>query len=150
MQETFQLANAITGVIHPALYEMGRDSLAKIRQVDYLEDMASTWDSVFTGIQIISNRETPAHRDSYSAAEWYDLLYTFGSYRNGHLELPGVGVKFRYDSGTMIALGGHLLQHRVARVDGERACIAFYMRENVHSWLQTPPASWMTSSYYNN
>lgn len=149
MRDTFHLANAIIGVIHPELFEMGMESLAKIKRLEHLQDISMSWESIFTGIQIISNRETPVHRDSFSAAEWYDLLFTMGPYTNGCLSLPGVGAKFSYNSGTMFALGGHLLQHSVGKVEGERACIAFYMRENVHSRLETSPATWMTCTHYN-
>lgn len=150
MKETFQLTNAIIGVIHPHLFEMGRETLRKIRRLEYLKEMATQWESIFTGIQIISNRETPCHRDSFSAAQWYDLLFTVGPYSKGVLELPGAGARLKYDSGTLVALGGHLLQHGVGPVIGERTCIAFYMRENVHLRLNTPPATWMTCNYYNS
>jgi len=84
-----------------------------------LEDVVKLWYSIFNGAQVISNRETPVHRDNNSRSEWYDLLTTVGPYQEAILELPGVGLRFRYRSGTVIGLLRRVLSHGVSDADGE-------------------------------
>lgn len=100
------------------------------------------WYSLFNGVQVISNRKTPVHRDSGTSSSWMDLLVTVGPYTTATFALPGVGVKLQYGSGTVIGVCGRLLRHGVEDVDGERICVAYYMKTNVQARLQVPPAGW--------
>ena len=71
-----------------------------------LADVLQMWMSVFNGVLVICNRETPVHRDNYSSCKWYDMLTTIRPYESAIFELPGVGLRFRYPSGTVISLCG--------------------------------------------
>lgn len=123
--------NSVLSVIHPKLFGAGLTTMNKLGAEAEFREIVSLWHSVFNGVQVLSNRETPLHRDNNTLAEWYDLLLTVGPYRNGWLALPGIGVKLSYEPGTVVGLGGKLLQHGVNKVEGERVCIAYYFRANV-------------------
>jgi hypothetical protein len=56
--------NLVLSLIHPELFESGVLMLRKLRTLDATQTIALEWQSVYTGIQIISNRLTPSHRDS--------------------------------------------------------------------------------------
>ena len=65
-----------------------------------------------------------------------------GPYSDAVLELPGVKLHLQYNSGTVMALCGHLLQHGVSEAEGERICLAYYMSENVQRRLGVKFATW--------
>jgi hypothetical protein len=148
MGETSVLLSSIVRIIHPQLFEMGMEAMQKMQGQEDLQEVLSLWTSLFNGVQIISNRETPIHRDLFSRPEWYDLLATVGPYHTTFFELPGVGIRFLYDSGTVIGVCGKVLRHGVAKADGERVCVAYYMRENVQKRLGTCLADWNTWDAY--
>jgi hypothetical protein len=148
MAESLAILSGVIRVIHPELYQMGLTSIAALGQMANLQDIISIWTSIFNGILVISNRETPIHRDNLSHPEWYNLLATIGPYRSAIFELPGVGIRFRYNSGTVIGLSGRLLRHVVSESDGERVCIAYYMRDNVQRRLEAKFASWNSWDKY--
>jgi len=119
-----------------------------MQDLEDLQEALELWTSIFNGVQIISNRETPIHRDFQSRPEWYDLLVTVGPYKDTVFELPGIGIRFAYNSGTVIGLSGKVLRHGVTETEGERICLAYYMRENVQRRLGTNLASWNTWDSY--
>jgi len=92
------------------------------------------WSTPFNGVSVISNRSTPLHRDCNSRKEWMDMLVALGMYNLGNLTVPGVGIEFVYNPGTVVGILGKVLQHG-AECDGERACLAFYMRDKVQERL---------------
>jgi hypothetical protein len=146
--ESLALMTATLAITHPMLYHCGRETISRLRDETDLGAVLCRWPTVFNGIAVISNRETPGHRDNNSRAEWYDILMTIGPYEDAVLELSGVGLRFRYNSGTMMQFGGRLLRHGVSRTEGERVCLAFYMRDNVHERMGVQAAPWMTHYYY--
>jgi hypothetical protein len=146
--ESLSLISATLAITHPMLYYGGRETMSRLRDEPDLGAVLSRWPTIFNGIAVISNRETPGHRDNNSRAAWYDILMTFGTYQEAVLELSGVGLKFRYNSGTMMHFGGYGLRHGVARIEGERVCLAFYMRDNVHERMGVQAAPWMTTHYH--
>lgn len=150
LSESNSILCAILAVIHPGLYGAGRETLNRLRKAPGIErqDVLSRWTSVFNGVCLICNRDTPAHRDGNSAPHWYDLLVTLGEYNNCSLELPGVGISLKYDPGTVVGLSGMALEHKVASFEGQRVCYAYFMRDNVHEWAGVPWGTWMNTSYY--
>lgn len=105
-------------------------------------DLVNLWSSVFNACQVIVNRETPIHRDHNSHAQWYDVLCSIGPYMGADLELTNIGLTFQYNTGVMLAICGRLLRHGVSDTDGDRMCLAYYMRENVQSRMKTMPVGW--------
>jgi hypothetical protein len=150
LSESNSILTAILAVIHPSLYDAGRETFDRLRKAPGIErqDVLSRWTSVFNGVSVLSNRRTPAHRDGNSAHHWYDMLVTLGSYTNCNLELPGAGVSLEYGPGTVVGFAGMTLEHGVPSFTGERLCYAYFMRDNVHEWARVSGRTWMNTSYY--
>jgi hypothetical protein len=140
--ESSLVLSSIIKVIHPKLFEMGMEAMKTMRGHGDLLEVLDLWYSIFNGVQVISNRETPIHRDNFTQSEWYDLLATVGPYHGAIFELPGLGIRFVYNSGTVIGLSGRVLKHGVSIADGERICLAYHMRENVQRRLESTLATW--------
>jgi hypothetical protein len=150
MFEASALLSAILRVIHPALYECGRETIQRLHQHAELQPALEKWPSVFNAVTILSNRETPLHRDNHSRPQWYDMLTPVGPYQQAVLDLPGVGLKLAYESGTVVGLSGKVLRHGVKACDGERICLAYYMRDKVHERMGTEAGQWMKHQHYEN
>src|SRR5271168_2301585 len=88
-----------------------------------LDQTRLLWSSPFTAFSIIYNRESEFHRDGKGFAPFYDLITTVGYYTGGRFEVPGIGLRFKYDPGTIMGLCGKVLGHSVAEVDGDRFCV---------------------------
>ena len=144
------LLSAIIRAIHPQLFQMGMEAMHHLGSHTDLSDVIKLWYSIFNGVSVISNRETPTHRDNLSQCQWYDLLTTVGPYEEAILELPGVGLRFKYASGTVVGLCGRILRHGVSVADGEQICVAHYMRENVQRRLNTEIAGWNKWDLYKD
>jgi hypothetical protein len=147
--ESAALLSSVLRVIHPDLYKMARSSMAELLTQENLVEVVHMWMSVFNGVSVICNRETPIHRDHSSSSEWYDLLTTVGPYESAIFELPGIGLRFNYQSGTLIGLCGRVLRHGVSQAGGERVCLAYYMRKNVQDRLTSRSASWNCRHAYS-
>jgi hypothetical protein len=150
MRESSVLLSSVVRVIHPQLFQMGMEAMRRLGLRADLSDVVELWYCIFNGASVISNRETPMHRDNFSRCQWYDLLTTVGPYQEAILELPGVGLRFKYASGTVVGLCGRILRHGVSDADGERICVAHYMRENVQRRLNTEMAGWNTWDFYKD
>jgi hypothetical protein len=64
------------------------------------------------------------------------------------MELPSIGIRMAYKSGTVMAFSGKMLRHGVPECDGERICLAYYMRDKVHERMGVEAAQWMKMQYY--
>jgi len=151
---TSAIIGGILNIIHPELYSIGIASLKaiserprEIKKGTQLPKVLRVWGSPFTAITAISNRDTPYHRDNGAAHPWFDILVALGKYKNGRMELPGLGMRFMYDPGTVVALVGRVLQHGTI-CPGDRACIAYHMRSNVVTELGIQGPSWANESIY--
>ncbi|KAI6126956.1 hypothetical protein F5141DRAFT_1060598 [Pisolithus sp. B1] len=86
------------------------------------------WPSIYLGIDVIVNQETPPHLDQVSAPSLLDLV-----------------------PGTMIYLAGKLLTHSVPKWEtGERIALAHHMKDAVHSRLDDAPQSRRHSKSQND
>jgi hypothetical protein len=150
ISESNAILSAILAVIHPKLYDAGWETAKRLRDTPEIDpqDVLSRWASVFSGVAVISNRSTPPHRDGSSRCHWYDILATVGRYRNCNLELPGLGISLEYGPGTVVGISGNVLEHAVPSFEGDRACYAYFMRNNVHEWANVPASDWMCTKYY--
>jgi hypothetical protein len=137
-------------VIHPELYDIGRETLKRIRDVPEIlrQDVLSRWTSVFNGVAVISQRITPPHRDLNSMPHWYDMLVALGQYQNCDLKFPGLEVSLEYGPGTIVGLSGMVLEHEVASFKGNRVCYAYFMKDSVHEWAKARPGTWMNTKHY--
>lgn len=133
------LANAVTSVIHPQLYSAGLQAMHAIQ----ILHPNTPWASVWSGIALIVNRETPYHRDSGGSVSMYDLLVSAGTHQACYIDVFELGAEFLYLPGTMLALSGKALSHRVKSwAGGERICGAHFMKDGVHNRVAQPRPAW--------
>ncbi|KAI6146447.1 hypothetical protein BKA82DRAFT_4015953 [Pisolithus tinctorius] len=65
------------------------------------------------------------HLDISGWDPWYDMLVTMGDYLPLDFVIPTLNLWLHYNLGSA-------LEHGVGTVDGDRACLAYYMHANVH------------------
>jgi hypothetical protein len=142
--------NLTLSLIHPELFKCGLKILLELRQLGTTLEIAEKWQSVYTGIAIISNRFTPSHRDCKGRPEWFDLLMNYtGREANSRLLINDLGLDLQYSSGTVVGLCGTILEHEVRSWGiGDRVCYAHFMRESVRNRLDAPLAEWVNQSIY--
>ena len=139
------LINAITSVVNPTLYSAGLHAIQAIKQ----DDPDITWESVWSGFALIVNRETPYHRDSGGSLSMHDLLMSGGTHQDCYMEIAELGAEFSYLPGTIFALTGKALMHRVKTwAGGERICAAHFMRDAVLNRLGQARPSWPVLDHY--
>ncbi|KAG2108098.1 hypothetical protein BD769DRAFT_1352873 [Suillus cothurnatus] len=138
------IASAALRVMHPRQYWEGLTnmvtlgSLANEMELQQMPEKLCKWASVFSALSIVSNRETPFHRDTLSRMQWFDILTSVGHYSHARMLLPSLQIDLRYDSGVMVGMSGRAVRHGVHKVDGDRICWAWYMRDNLHDFTKTP------------
>ncbi|KAG1894280.1 uncharacterized protein F5891DRAFT_961808, partial [Suillus fuscotomentosus] len=96
------------------------------------------WASVFTGVAVMANHQSPAHRDPKCCPEWFDLMTLVGNYRSACMTLHNLGIELMYDSGMMVVFCGWLIRHAVDMWTGDRWVWAWFMRDSVHNHFKTP------------
>ena len=77
------------------------------------------------------------HRDGKGFAPFYDLIATVGNYTGGRFEVPGIGLRFRYDPGMMVGLCEKALEHGVAEVRGDWFCVVQFFHQKVLEVLRS-------------
>lgn len=147
MYETSAFFSAILSIMHPDLYDSGRTTMLRLTKQTDLHPALVLWPSVFNAVTVLSNRSTPYHRDSKSRAPWYDMLATIGQYKGAIMDLPSIRLKLAYGPGSVIAMGGKVIRHGVSDCQGDRVCLAYYMRDTVHERMETEAAQWMKQIY---
>ncbi|KAI6015711.1 hypothetical protein EDC04DRAFT_2608658 [Pisolithus marmoratus] len=110
MQEDFW--NTIAEIVLPDLAQVHKEAIsAKQHLVTTQPPCPVRWPSIYLGIDIIVNQETPPHQDQASAPSLLDLV-----------------------PGTMVFLAGKLLTHSVPKWEkGERIALAHYMKDATHN-----------------
>jgi hypothetical protein len=132
MTVTEQLFSAITSIIAPDQYLAGAESVSMLKNMVQTPNPV-VWPSVFSGIEVIVNRETPYHRDPGASPSVYDLLVSLGRAHKAILDIPDLGAQLRYPPGTMAYILGKVLEHGVPGWgDGERMVIAHFVKDKVH------------------
>jgi len=152
ISESNAVVSAILAVIHPKLYDAGRQTADCLRNTPQIgpQDILCRWASVFNGVSVISNRITLPHRDTGSRFNWYDILATSGRYEGCTLELLSLGISLEYSTGSVVGILGKVLMHEVRTFEGDRVCYAYFMRNNVHEWARVPGSDWMYTKYYKS
>jgi hypothetical protein len=146
------LCNSVLALVSPELYKIGLDAVNRLKH-SVVHSMGhpnmSLWPSVYSRIQIIVNRETPAHRDPGAAPPAYDMLVSTGTHTVSDFYLADIKTTLLYAPGTVVALCGRVLRHEVMTWEGgERICIAHYMKDNVHERLMLPRPGWVHRDKY--
>lgn len=149
-RNAISITSGIMYIIHPEQYQMGRDIQEKMIKRNRCASTVREWPSVMSALSIISNRETPYHRDTQSRMTWYDLLTSVGPYTIAPLYLSPF--RFRIDNipGTICAFSGMALRHGVRKCELSRISFAWYMREPVRDGEFVDPAGWMAQLVYRD
>jgi hypothetical protein len=149
------LLNAILAITHRRLYLAGYEATDQLMHPENLDIEIQThenvqlWNSVFSGLAVISNRISPRHRDSGGCPSWYDLLLSAGTHTSAFLELNDIGTRLSYKPGTVDLICGKILSHSLSKWGGgERICIAAFMREVVHDRLDVYDPNWCFRGSY--
>lgn len=129
-----RLAVDITlALIHPQSYYQAAKTRRIIERSGTEESRvwAKNWGCVFTGIAAISNRWCNDHYDTRGDPHHYDALVNAGDAKV-KLNMHHIDASFQYLPGTGIFFPGCVFQHGVDRwQEGERAALAFFMRQEV-------------------
>lgn len=135
------LASAALRVMHPELYFAGLHTMLRLGEwaekagEKELLDRIMNWASVFNVATIICNRATPPHRDPKCPPQDLDLMMSVGDYGPALMDLPTLGIRLGYDSGTMVATCCRSVRHAVDVDHGDRVMWAWYMRDSVHNFV---------------
>ena len=146
----WSIVSGILHIIHPSQYEMAWNMKLKLIDMECCADTLHSWPSVFTAVSIISNRETPYHRDGQSRMSWYDMITSIGPYDNAPIYLAPFGIRIDNPPGTVCAFSGMAIRHGVRYTQHPRISFAWYLRENVRHGAGTLPAQHMTQSVYES
>jgi len=74
------------------------------------------------------NQGTPLHFDKMGTPQFLDLLMMVGEYKELDMIVPTIGMRLRYNPGTVVAMSVQLLMHGVGVVEGNQGIVSFYMR----------------------
>jgi len=155
MQSSTVLLNAITALTHRSLYLAGYNAISKLKRPESLDvnitthDHVNSWSSVFSGITVIANRITRRHRDRGGSFPWYDLLLSSGTHRHAFLHLNDLRAQLSYSPGTVVLVCGKVLSHSLPEwSDGERICLAHFMRKEIHYRLGVYSPGWSMQGAY--
>ncbi|KAG1792292.1 uncharacterized protein HD556DRAFT_1309367 [Suillus plorans] len=143
------ITSAAFRVMHPEQYWAGLRAFAGLgekaesKELPQMSETLQYWASVFNSLSIISNWQTPNHRDHLSIPECFDILTTVGNYSNAHISMPSLQLEFRYNPGCMVAFfSGRIVRHGVHEVEGDQVAWAWYMRDSVHICAGVPSCGW--------
>ncbi|KAG1892839.1 uncharacterized protein F5891DRAFT_986360 [Suillus fuscotomentosus] len=144
LQRSGILVPAALRVMHPDLYRAGIKTQVRLGAwaTQYqLEDMChhlKHWASVFNVVSVICNRRSPPHRDPKCRPEAFYIMTTAGIYHPVIMDFMNLGIKFLYDSGSMLASSCRLVRHHMHVEQGSRIVTAWYMRDSIHNFVGTP------------
>ncbi|KAG0694977.1 hypothetical protein DFH29DRAFT_880320 [Suillus ampliporus] len=94
------IATAALRVMHPEQYWAGLRAFgslgekAESKELPKMSETLQYWASVFNSLSVISNRQTPNHRDHLSIPECFDILTSVGNYSNARMSMPSLQLEF--------------------------------------------------------
>ena len=154
MEEHSALLAASLAIMHPEMYQTGREAMIRLgnwvagQKDPDLWDVFPLWSSVYNVVSVMANRLSPYHTDSNGQPQWLDLLVSVGCYNGLDFVVPTIRHRLRYEPGTVIALSGQMLEHGVGPVEGQRGVLSYYMRDNVHEYMDVPRCNYMQSAMW--
>ncbi|KAG1900009.1 uncharacterized protein F5891DRAFT_953041 [Suillus fuscotomentosus] len=110
MRRPSLLALAALRVMHPSLYWSSLRTTLEVGHWAYssgqtkMYERIRHWALVFTGVAVMANHQSPAHRDPKCCPEWFDLMTSVSNYRSARMTLHNLGIELMYDSGVMVAV----------------------------------------------
>ena len=140
-QEVAGIGGVMLSIIYPEVYNTHLLVLLEMYQVrtclavpKLTEAVLELWQSPFSAFAVIANQEREFHWDNKGGCMLPDVLSMYSLYCRGHLEIP-LGSCFAYNPGTNVVFPRYLMEHRASKMDGERVCIASFLRPNVGASL---------------
>ncbi|KAI5986699.1 hypothetical protein F5J12DRAFT_787210 [Pisolithus orientalis] len=91
---------------------------------------------------VTTTRDTTRHvmhvttRSQKRKDRWHG--HNMGDYPPLDFVIPMLNLQLHYNPGMIIAFSGSALEHWVGAVDGDRACLVYYMHANVHQLVYIP------------
>lgn len=148
MRPLSAIVDVILRIAHPQLHKFADETMKQLANNESVRDGVQHWSSVYNGVALISNRDTPAHIDCKTNRAWPDVLITAGPYEGGAFRIGGCSRIFHYGSGTVFTLCGGAITHEVLDVRGERVCWAFFLRKDVQRRPGWEQVGWSSESHF--
>ena len=142
MQPVAAVVNAILCATHLELYNAAKATIAALRSERQFDAALDCWPSMFSAMALMSNRQTPRHRDNKTWHTFYDIILTVGQYNVADFAITGLGASLNYSPGTIVALCAAILEHAVEVETGERVCWVFYMRRDIFQYAGVKIPHW--------
>jgi hypothetical protein len=152
MKDHAAILSACLAVMHPDMYKASRETMLQLgrwtedKEQGDMKAILPIWPSIFSVVSVMVNRMSPLHTNINGRPQLFDFLLTVGDYSELDMVIPTVSRRFRYTPGTAIAFSGRLLQHGVRQIADDRAVLSFYMRDNVHEFVDVARSNFMEYS----
>jgi len=101
------------------------------RRNNAYDTLKSNEPSIFHGRSVIFNRATDVHKDMNDPYANLTPLVTLGTYTEGHLVCPEIGVSLAYRPGTVTLVRGGMIAHGVRYTGGQRVCVAHFQHRTM-------------------
>ncbi|KIN97558.1 hypothetical protein M404DRAFT_160058, partial [Pisolithus tinctorius Marx 270] len=113
----------LSGALHIMHLKMYLHGLtAAVWQDKDMQAILPIWNSIYSSMSLMVNQNSPPHKDTNGQKVWLDTLLTVRRYAPLDFIVPELGMQFRYNSGTVLAMSGVALVHQVDGTDGDQAC----------------------------
>ncbi|KAG2127614.1 uncharacterized protein EDB93DRAFT_1096413, partial [Suillus bovinus] len=142
------ITSAALRIMHPEQYWAGLRTFSSLgekaesKELPRMSEILEYWASMFNTLSIISNHQTPYHRDHLSIPEHFNILTTVGNYSNARMSMPSLQLEFGYDPRCMIGFSRRIVRQGVHEVEGDRVGWAWYMSIPVHIYAGVPSCRW--------
>ncbi|KAG2030970.1 hypothetical protein BDR03DRAFT_877154 [Suillus americanus] len=149
LQRSGIIVSAALQVMHPDLYWAGMETQVRLGkwasryELDEMHYHLQRWTSVFNVVSIICNRRSPPHRDPKCRPAAFDIMTTAGRYHPVVMDFMNLGIKFLYDSGSILASSCRLVRHYMNVEEGNWIVTAWYMQDSIHNFVGTPSTEYV-------
>ena len=131
-------ANKLIKTVDIGMYQQMVDLReTMIAQSPHVKAICSVSPSLHSTVGIILNRQSGNHRDATDAQDSWAVMFVFGQFEGGEVDLAYEGNKYscRFSNGDAIVLRAGEVEHRIRQWQGSlRVTIVYYSKESV--WVQ--------------
>lgn len=151
-QSIYPILAVLSGVlkiVHPEQYALGMSLLEELPQhpqhlsnPEFMLDLLARWALPFSGMAVLVNRSTAAHRDKGGFSTFFDLCTTFGHYSSVPFKLPQVRTTLSYSPGCSIILLAKIFIHEVPAIPADRVALILFTKDHIAETLKLSPCGW--------